>query len=103
MAETKTPTKPDCYECIHRGEVPGSAHSCCNHPATEAVRSSSLAQLFALMVGAPPMPVDGLNVVGHKHGIRMGWFAWPLNFDPTWLESCDGFEARAALAKVGAR
>ena len=21
-----------CYECKHRGTVPGDAHSCCNHP-----------------------------------------------------------------------
>jgi hypothetical protein len=21
----------------------------------------------------------------------MGWFMWSLNFDPTWLQTCDGF------------
>jgi hypothetical protein len=21
-----------------------------------------------------------------------GWFTWPFNFDPRWLDSCSGFE-----------
>ena len=33
-----------------------------------------------------------LNVVGHPRGIAKGWFNWPWNFDPVWLENCDGWE-----------
>lgn len=57
--------KPNCYKCVHCLTVPGYAHKRCNN--SEA------------------------NVKGNSHGIRMGWFLWPVNFDPTWLESCDGF------------
>lgn len=57
--------KPNCYKCIHRMLVPGSAHSRCNNMTA--------------------------NVEGDEHGIRKGWFMWPLNYDPTWLVSCDGF------------
>jgi hypothetical protein len=32
-----------------------------------------------------------LNIKAVSHGIRMGWFMWPVNFDPTWLLNCDGF------------
>ena len=32
-----------------------------------------------------------LNVTGSPHGIAHGWFNWPFNFDPVWLERCDGF------------
>jgi len=57
--------KPNCYDCIHRMNLSGNAHSRCNnHDAA---------------------------VSGNSHGIRKGWFRWPLNFDPTWLISCDGF------------
>lgn len=56
--------KPNCYTCVHRREVPGSCHSRCNNTAA--------------------------NVTGDKHGISKGWFIWPLNFDPTWLDACDG-------------
>lgn len=58
-------SKPNCYECVHRLGLPGNAHSRCNNHAA--------------------------NVKGNAHGIRSGWFMWPVNFDPTWLESCDGF------------
>jgi hypothetical protein len=61
--------KPDCYKCVHRLEVPGSCHSRCNNHAAK--------------------------VSGHPHGMRMGWFMWPLNFDPTWLKACDGFSDKA--------
>jgi hypothetical protein len=37
---------------------------------------------------------DKLNIKGNPHGIRNGWFNWPMNFDPTWLEQCEGFHAK---------
>lgn len=58
--------KAKCYECAHRRTIPGDCHSsCANRKA---------------------------RVKGNEHGIAHGWFAWPWNFDPIWLESCDGFE-----------
>lgn len=58
-------SKPDCYKCVHRLDVPGDAHSRCNNHAAK--------------------------VTANGHGCEMGWFRWPFNFDPVWLESCDGF------------
>jgi hypothetical protein len=72
--------KPNCHECIHRGEVPGDAHICCRHPKANIS--------FLVGVGNP------LGIKGNAHGIRHGWFMWPMNFDPVWLEACNGFEAR---------
>ena len=40
--------------------------------------------------GVPPLPT-GLKVKGDSHGIKSGWFNHPLNFDPVWLDECDGF------------
>jgi hypothetical protein len=57
--------KSNCYDCVHKLDVPGDAHSRCNN------------------VNA--------KVDGHPQGIRNGWFMWPINFDPIWLISCDGF------------
>lgn len=57
--------KPNCYKCVHRLTIPGDAHTRCNNHSAK--------------------------VTGHETGIRRGWFMWPLNFDPTWLMSCDGF------------
>lgn len=68
--------KPNCYDCKHRGELDYSCHSACLHPLAKANPKHSRAQL---------------NVVGSDHGIRNGWFTWPWDFDPVWLEHCDGF------------
>lgn len=61
--------KPDCYKCKYRGTVPGDAHSSCKHPKS-------------------------IKVKGNIFGIRSGWFNHPFNFDPCWLEECNGFERR---------
>lgn len=58
--------KPNCYKCKHRGEIPGDCHSSCRN-VTAIVNANN-------------------------HGVKNGWFYWPLNFDPVWLEACDGFE-----------
>ena len=60
--------KPNCYDCSHRGNLAFSAHSCCR--------------------------AGTANVAGDPHGIKNGWFYWPLNFDPIWLKSCDSFEQK---------
>jgi len=90
--------KPNCYECVHRGKVAGSAHSSCEHPANKEVLTNPIMQLtsiFASVGRATPIQADtGLHVRGKPHGIRSGWFNWPFNFDPIWLETCDGFEAK---------
>lgn len=79
--------KPNCYECKHRGNAIGSAHSTCNYPGTSTgILDFFKPQNLALMAK--------LNIQGHPQGVRSGWFMWPVNFDPTWLLSCDGFEAK---------
>ena len=61
--------RPNCYKCKHRRTIPGDTHSSCGNKEAK--------------------------VTGRETGIRRGWFAWPFNFDPTWLMSCDGFSERA--------
>ncbi len=90
--------KPNCYECIHRGDLPYDAHSCCNHPKVKATKDEPLNQILGLLavVGRVSLSAadNPLGVVGSQHGIRKGWFCWPMNFDPVWLESCNGFEKK---------
>lgn len=62
---------PLCYSCVYRAEVPFSCHSACRNA-------------FA-------------TVVGSQHGIKHGWFSWPFDFDPIWLEACSGFIDRKKL------
>lgn len=94
MADTE---KPNCYQCKHRGEVPGSAHSRCSHPANGKSLADPLANIMAIFASVgrvPPIQTGGLAVRGNPDGIKKGWFNYPHNFDPVWLEECDGFEPR---------
>ena len=89
---------PNCYDCKHRGEVAGSAHSCCKHPNNKNMSDNPLAELIAIMSAGRHMDLglqtfdNGLNVTGNEWGRKNGWFNYPINFDPTWLETCNGFE-----------
>lgn len=58
----------NCYQCVHRGTIPGDTHSQCFNPEAK--------------VGA------------NAYGVAQGWCFWPINFDPLWIISCDGFEPR---------
>lgn len=87
---------PDCYKCKFRGKVPGDAHSCCNHPK---VSVSPLTELLALLGQGGPSVASELNITANPHGIENGWFCWPINFDPIWLESCDGFTPEEGESK----
>lgn len=60
--------KPDCYKCMYRNDIPGSAHSQC---------ANWLAKVTA-----------------SKHGIQKGWCHWPFNYDPIWIQSCNSFKAK---------
>lgn len=60
--------KYNCYTCVYRGELPWDTHSYCKHPSRKS-----------------------LKVKGDPVGIRGGWFNWPYNFEPIWLEECNGY------------
>lgn len=79
-------TKRSCYECEHRRELIGDAHSSCVHP------SASPMALLVFSAGQTEFRTLSLHVRGNTHGVRSGWFLWPLNFDPVWLEICSGFQ-----------
>ena len=86
--------KPDCHKCKHRGSIPGDVHIRCEHP--DALSPFSYIILMAQMkLGNIPNDLqkyNKLNIRGNKIGINGGWFMWPVNFDPNWLENCEGFE-----------
>lgn len=57
-----------CYTCTHRNSIPGDCHSSCS--------------CYSAIVFADEI------------GIKKGYFIWPLNFDPTWLDFCDSYEEK---------
>lgn len=87
----------DCWTCKHRGSVAGSCHISCKHPSMKKVTDNKMmdvVSMFASVGRAPPINFNSkeLNIKGNQHGIDKGWFNFPFNFDPVWLENCDGYE-----------
>ena len=80
--------KPNCYECLYRRNLPGDAHSSCAHPRLPAL--TGVMAIFNQITGGS----NAIKVTGNLHGILSCWFMWPSNFDPVWLESCEGFEPK---------
>ena len=81
-----------CYNCKHRRNVPGDAHSQCVHPDSGNSSGNMFDGIVAIASGN--QGAQKLNIKANAHGVRSGWFMWPANFDPTWLENCDGYEAQ---------
>lgn len=84
--------KPNCYDCIHRRSLPGDCHSTCGHPKAHSGINDPVLKAMSLFVSLNLPIKNDLNVLGKKYGIDSGWFNWPWNYDPIWLEQCDGFE-----------
>lgn len=80
-------SKNDCYACPHRGELRGSAHSEC-----KVFSDKTFAFDFA--VGVSSGEIKGIHddekdkpiINFDPHGVRNGWCAWPINFDPVWVD-----------------
>jgi len=59
--------RTECYECCYKSNIAGDCHISCSNPDP--------------------------NMTGNPHGIKMGWFFYPLIFDPTWkTKFCDNFK-----------
>jgi hypothetical protein len=57
--------KIQCYACAYRRAVPGSVHIRCTYDWIKA----------------------GVSVPkGNSHGIQSGWYNFPLNYDPVWMD-----------------
>jgi len=88
--------KSKCYLCRYKGVIPGDAHICCDHPLVKDNTFAALSCLISVGLVAKLGHHSGsifepLNIQANEHGIKEGWFNWPLNFDPVWLENCNGF------------
>jgi hypothetical protein len=85
----------NCYECEYRGGCAGSASSCCEHPSIEKTSIGEIMGMLGSVGRVPTIIMENyLDIRGNAHGIRSGWFNWPYNFDPVWLENCNGFKKK---------
>lgn len=81
--------KPNCYKCKHRRPLAWSAHSECAHPGIQP--AERILQPFLIPNGIRRGAAVRLGITWHQHGADSGWFMWPMDFDPVWLQTCSGF------------
>ena len=94
--------KKNCFNCKYRGTLPGDAHSCCKHPDLKSANDDPLAGLMAMFASVgrtqPQIANQAISnkfgIKANPTGIKRGWFNWPWNFDPTWLENCNAHELK---------
>jgi hypothetical protein len=98
MTETKNNKnkKFDCYQCEYREEVAGSSHSSCNHPSVKTIKENPMLGLLAIFASVgrvDPVAVtpEDMKIKLNEYGVKNGWANFPFNFDPLWIENCDGF------------
>ena len=72
--------KKNCHNCAYKANIPGDAHIECKFN-------------WKKFEHKPPKAND--------HGIKMGWYLFPINFDPTWQqEECKAFSIEKDLEMV---
>ena len=82
-----------CHQCIHSRPIPGDAHLSCAHPAVKGSPDEILSPMM-IIVGQRSLAMTKLGVTVNQHGAANGWAMWPMNFDPVWIESCNGFKEK---------
>ena len=77
----------NCYNCKHRQDVPGSAHSSCGSIPED--------NKFLIAVKIEMLSNLGMQsnfITLNPHGVRNGWCTWPIDFDPCWVSDCKLWE-----------
>jgi len=92
-------SKPNCFKCKWKKDLPGNADIGCSHPLlpVEITDDNPLVMLMSILSSARKIPFslsgnNPIGVIGDPHGIKKGWFNFPFSFDPTWLIQCKGFD-----------
>tara|TARA_Y100000034_G_C6810059_1_gene363959 strand:+ start:717 stop:992 length:276 start_codon:yes stop_codon:yes gene_type:complete len=81
----------NCDKCKYQGRVPGSTHTSCKHPNVGNDTFDAIVSLVEGMMGKTNA-LDKLNIRADPHGVKSGWFNWPVDFDPAWLKHCEGYK-----------
>jgi len=71
--------EPKCYNCRNaiKGHPRWADHFIgCNHPAVKRGKEG----------------MQTLRIDANEAAIDEGWFDFPFNFDPVWINDCKGFE-----------
>lgn len=81
----------NCGNCKYSQNIAGNTHISCRYPLlsySESTKISMLSMINPVMFNDVLSKTFGFT--GNMHGIQSGWFMFPENFDPSWIEgSCN--------------
>lgn len=79
--------KRSCHTCKYKKNIPGDAHFQCAYPLMDAKTSSILSLASIANPRAFNQEVKRMfGFTASEHGLQSGWFSFPSNFSPTWME-----------------
>ena len=65
----------ECYSYTHKRDVSGNCHIACVEPDA--------------------------RMTGSSHGIKKGWFVYPILFDPVWkTRLCENYESQSSVNRA---
>ena len=85
--------------CKYEGNLAGQSHIKCEHSLVKDNMGPLMTDLLSTLGGRgnistlPDIQIS-MRIIGNVTGIKNGWFNWPFNFDPVWLDKCDSFEEK---------
>lgn len=79
--------KKNCYNCKFKCNIAGDTHISCNYPKLDQTQKFNISSLLLIT------PEQGIQLLKDNfgfsvstHPIVSGWFNFPINFDPNWIE-----------------
>ena len=86
----------DCWSCQYVKSIPGDAQARCKHPKVTERMNDRFGEILSLLGKrlGPQVELSSAEVLGitlNEHGVRHNWANWPFNFDPIWVNTCNGY------------
>lgn len=80
-------TQNNCFNCDFKGSVAGSCHSSCNYPKIdEQIKLKISMLLIGNFPEANKFLKENFGFTVDQHPVANGWFNFPLDFDPSWIQ-----------------
>lgn len=77
----------NCSTCEYKRNVPGDSHISCEYPFLDKKNASLISMMSVTNPQAFNQTLHQLfGFQASMHGVQSGWFMFPSNFDPNWME-----------------
>lgn len=76
-----------CHSCKYRKNIPGDTHSKCEYPLLKPQDAMNITMASMANPDAfNKVVLENFGFTASTHALQSGYFCFPSNFDPTWME-----------------